>query len=105
MPIATNQGSVTTATMARPLRHSSRFQAAVGPPHHHETAPEAAKSAAGIGPLVKMPRARSSQKSAASQREGRRQSSHRQNWPPTNQSASVASVVASFDSTPMIGAV
>ena len=85
MPIATNQGSVTAARSTSPRRHSSRFQQAVGPPHHHEARPEAASKAAGTGPLVKIPRASSSQKTAATRRDGRWLSSQRQNCPPTNQ--------------------
>src|SRR3954447_17224785 len=105
MPIARNQGSVTANTIASPSRQWSRLQNAVGPPHHQDAAPEAASKTAGTGPLVRIPSARSSQKSAAIRRDGLWPSSQRQNWAPTSQKASVASVVASFDSTSMIGAV
>ncbi len=56
-----------------------------------------------IGPLVKNARLRRTQNTAAITRDGFLASSQRQNWHPTSQNASVASVVASFDSPNMIG--
>ena len=102
-PTATNQGAVTAANSGTPHRQCSRPQAAVGPPHHHEATPEQATSASPTGPLVRVASPARTQNVAASRFEGFCDSSQRQNWTPTSQRVSVASVVASFDSMTMIG--
>ena len=105
MLIATNQGRVRIASAKRPLRHCSRFHAAVRQPHHQASKDAAAIEAGPTGPLTRMARLRQNQNSPARMRDGRFPSSQRQNWQPRRRSASVASVVASFDSATAIGAV
>src|SRR5262245_30977432 len=99
------QGSTIAAQTSGPQRQWSRFQHAVGPPHHHETMLEAAISTGAAGDLVRMASPSNTQKSAAVRFDGRCASSHKQNWHPTTQNIRVASVVAIFDSAMTMGLV
>ena len=102
--MATYQGAVSKVSATNPHRGWSRFQASgAGQPHHQARPPAAVRKISPIGPLVKNARLRRTQNTAATARDGLRASSHRQNWQPTSQNVSVASVVASFDSPNMIG--
>ncbi len=105
MLIATNHGSVMTASPIKPFRQYSRFHADVRQPQHQARMNDAATSAGATGPLTRIPRLMNNQKRPASVRDGRFPSSQRQNWHAKMRKARVASVVASFDSATAIGAV
>src|SRR5947209_8867784 len=102
--MAKYQGAVSKVSASNPHRGWSRFQArGAGQPHHQASPPDAVRKISAIGPLVKDARLKRTQNTAATARDGLLASSHRQNWQPTSQNASVASVVASLDSPNMIG--
>ena len=103
--MAMNHGRVNPAKIARPILHRSLFQQAVGPRNHHDARPDAATNANPTGPFVSIASAIATQNPIAAGRESRRFSVQRQACAPVRRRARVASVVASFDSTTMIGAV
>ena len=105
MVTATNQGHVTATRLASPHRRWSRSLGGTGQPNHQAVAVAAAMRAGPTGPFVRIARLRQIQKLAAADRDARRPRTQRLAWQPSSQSASVASVVASFDSTTTIGAV
>src|SRR5262245_53310983 len=103
MVMARNQGSVIAAVPIRPHFQWSRFKARnAGQPQSQARAQVTAINAGPIGPLVRTDRLREIQNNAASRRDGFWARLQRQDKQLTIQKASVASVVASFDSTTMI---
>ena len=103
--MARYQGIVRIANQASPRLHRSLRQHADGPPNHQDARPATAIKAGPTGPLVRKARAIAVQNPSVAIGESRRLSRQRDDWATTRKNASVASVVASFDSITMIGEV